>query len=35
MSENFRNFRKDSGRSVGFPDTQRDLAVTAGLTLIQ
>lgn len=35
MSENFKNLRKDSGMSIGSPEVQRDLAVTAALTLIQ
>lgn len=35
MSENFKNLRKDTGMSVGSPEVQRELAVTAALTLIQ
>lgn len=35
MSENFKNLRKDTGMSAGSPEAQRDMAVTAALTLIQ
>ena len=35
MSDNFKNLRKDTGMSVGSPEAQRDVAVTAALTLIQ
>jgi len=35
MSENFKNLRRHSGMSDGTPDSQREAAVTAALTLIQ
>lgn len=34
MSENFKNLRRHTGMSDGSPDSQREAAVSAALTLI-
>lgn len=34
MSDNLKNLRKDNGLGVGSPESQREAAVTAALTLI-